>query len=493
MLCHRRNSLKTRSSELGFEQQILDYINGSNLLADCRRVLLAVSGGADSMAMLAVLSNLTKSGKLKVIICVGHINHNLRPQALHDQQYVIDFCRNLGIQAVCKSINVREYAQKNKLSIETAARQMRRKALVDIASELNCDALAAAHHADDNAETILFRLLRGTGFRGLAGILPYEKLSENLLIFRPLLKIRRREIEDYLKEKNIVWRTDATNFDVGFRRNWIRHKLLPYLQNNCENDITDLLCKLAEVCEKLRKTTEQQISGLRISALPATQTIDIQIAKNLHPVVQTELLRQMIISRGTGEQKITADHYRQMLKLLNGTSRQNIVRLPYGLCARLAGENLELIANNKMICGIENKFIFSATLIIPGEISYNQYRIITKLIDAQAGNILEKLDKFKKNKTRFIEWFDIDKLPQPLIVRNRQTGDRFNPMGINAQMRVSKFLIANKPPKGFQPVIFTDAEGRIFWLAPCRTSSIAAVDPTTRRILQIELMPSCNR
>ena len=223
-----------------FEQKVADFIKGERLLAPGDGALLAVSGGADSTALLHAMAALRADGVLPVEIHCAHINHQLRgDEAQRDEDFVVEQCRKLNIAVITERIYVRGYAKAKKLSIETAARELRIDSLLEIAKRQNCTCIATAHHKNDNAETILQRLSRGTGFRGLCGIWPAKEFAGNIRFVRPLLCVTRGEIIQYLNGRNQKWCTDRTNEDFAYRRNFIRHRLLPALQKDCSGCLVD--------------------------------------------------------------------------------------------------------------------------------------------------------------------------------------------------------------------------------------------------------------
>ena len=227
-----------------------------SLLKDARKVLLAVSGGADSVAMVHVLNELKQRGQLSCDFMVGHVNHCLRgAESDADEAFVRALAESLAIPVVTQAVDVKAYAKEHKLSIETAGRKMRIQALGEMAEKYNCQVIATAHHADDQAETLIHRLMRGAGYRGLCGIKPVSSLSGEIYI-RPMLGIRRSEIIEYCKANSIKWREDASNTNPAFTRNRIRHRLLPSLQDG--DDLVGVLNELAVAAQNL----QQRIDGI---------------------------------------------------------------------------------------------------------------------------------------------------------------------------------------------------------------------------------------
>jgi tRNA(Ile)-lysidine synthase len=196
---------------LEFEKKIADFLKVIEFPFSKADVLLAVSGGADSIALLYILHALKSHKIIPGRLYCAHINHQLRDDADSDEEFVISQAEKLNISIITKCLDVRRFARDNKLSVETAARQLRIENLIEIAKTNNCGWIATGHQKNDNAETVIHRMLRGTGFRGLAGIWQMRKFKENITFVRPLLCVTREEINRYLQQKKINWHEDYTN------------------------------------------------------------------------------------------------------------------------------------------------------------------------------------------------------------------------------------------------------------------------------------------
>jgi len=207
-----------------FKKNILD----NKLVVSGDKILLAVSGGADSMVMASLFSMLTKV--LNIDLVVVNFNHNLRKESIKEAKIVEKFINSLNIKCVLKSLETKKYAKQNDISIETAGRQLRYLGLEEVAKQYKCNKIATAHNMNDNAETVFMWLLRGTGTEGLTGIPMVRKINKNLSIIRPLLPISRDLIDNYAKQKQIKFCTDKTNFQCDYTRNKIRLNIIPQLK-----------------------------------------------------------------------------------------------------------------------------------------------------------------------------------------------------------------------------------------------------------------------
>lgn len=207
-----------------FRKNIID----NKLVVSGDKVLLAVSGGADSMVMASLFSMLTKV--LNIELVVVNFNHNLRKESIKEAKIVEQFVTSLKIQCVLKNLDTKKYAKENDISIETAGRQLRYFGLEEVAKQYKCNKIATAHNMNDNAETVIMWLLRGTGSEGLTGIPITRKLNKSLSIIRPLLPISRDLIDEYAKQKQIKFCTDKSNFKCDYTRNKIRLNIIPQLK-----------------------------------------------------------------------------------------------------------------------------------------------------------------------------------------------------------------------------------------------------------------------
>ncbi len=325
-----------------FENKVASFIAEQICLKGSQPVLLAVSGGADSVAMACVMVRLKEAGLIDAELLVGHVNHNLRAEAEADELFVRQLAGELGLSCKCASVDVREHALQNKLSIETAARELRLAALREMARENDCRQIAAAHHSDDNAETVIHRLLRGTGYRGVSGIWP-NRTMEGVEIIRPMLCVRQSEIIDYCKVNGIRWRQDSSNEELRFTRNRIRHVLLPQLQKECKGSICEKLSTLSAACRKLTDRIDAIAETVMDdTSLPSSKT-QVTIGREVFNAqvqpVRVELVRRCIELLGGGERNITASHYERVLKLALDSS-DGSMQLPGGLIVRSERDKL---------------------------------------------------------------------------------------------------------------------------------------------------------
>lgn len=243
--------MQSTSFQAKIWQKLIKFDKENNFFKTKQTVLIALSGGADSVALLHFACALGKKKQFKVCAC--HVNHNLRPTAKRDENLVIKLCKELGVPLIVKKVAVKSLAKKEKLSLEHAARKLRYKALQETAKEFKAKVIAFAHHADDNIETFFLNILRGTQLKGLGGI-PAARPFGDIKIIRPFLCLSKQEILDYCAYHNLPFENDETNFDDIYTRNFIRLKLLPML----EEKQPQIRKHILEICKQVQKLFEEK-------------------------------------------------------------------------------------------------------------------------------------------------------------------------------------------------------------------------------------------
>lgn len=473
---------------LEFEKKLAEFIEKNRLFEPAANVLLAVSGGADSTALLYAMQALKAGGVLSGGLIVAHINHQLRGrQAKADEDFVVRQAEGLNLVTVTRKLDVEGFALENKLSIETAARKVRIKALVDIAESNDCELIATAHQKDDNAETVVQRLARGTGFRGLGGIWPVRVFDGRHKFVRPLLAVRRAEIVEYLKLRNLIWREDKTNEDISYsRRNFIRHRLLPELQKQCRGSIAEELCELSESARKfyvrLCNCTDNlwpQLADCRDGRV----ALDLQKFSAQVEPVKLELIRRCLAKLGVGEGQLTYRHYEALLDLAEQNIGGREIKLPNGLSVWHEYRNLIF---SRTAVGVESdrQISESAEIRIPCSTRFGRYLIEATVFEAGLG----AGRKFKARKESFVEWFDLNEIKQPVVIRFRREGDRFIPLGLTEEKKVGRFLISSKVPQRIRPKVLIVADSEeIIWVWPIRISDKTKVTGRTQTILQLQI------
>jgi tRNA(Ile)-lysidine synthase len=470
-----------------FENKVAEFIESNGLIGSEDKVLLGVSGGADSTALLYAVCALKAEGVLGSELACAHINHQLRgAEADGDEDFVVGEAAGLKVPMMTRRVDVREYARKNKLSIETAGRELRIEGLVDIAEANNCSVVATAHQKDDNAETILQRLTRGTGYRGLGGIWPKRTFESGVTFVRPLLCVRRAEIIEYLKQRKLAWRTDRTNTDYSYRRNFIRHRLMPELRQQCSGSLVEELCELSESARKFYDMVcdcAEKVWAKSAECGDEKVILDLQQLSAEHPAVKVELVRRALAAVGSGERDLMQEHFERILQLAGQKGSGREVELPGGFVVWSEYGKL-IFSRREEDEQVTKKTSESITIKVPGQTRFGNYLAEAGVFEVELGSE----GRFKAGKTSFVEWFDLDKVRMPLVVRYRQAGERFIPLGSRQEKKVGKFLTAQRVPQRIRRrlLIAADSE-KIIWVWPIRISEEAKVTGETRRILRLQI------
>jgi len=471
---------------LEFEKKISDFIKAETQAATGGKILLAVSGGADSTALLYVMCALRTEGVLKGEFLCAHINHLLRGnESDEDEDFVIAQAGKMKIPVITRRINVRKFALENKLSIETSARQLRMEALLDIARANEYRFIATAHHKDDNAETVIQRLSRGTGIRGLGGIWPERNFGEGISFVRPLLCASREEIIKYLKQRNLEWRQDRTNEDCSYRRNFIRHRLIPSLQAGSSTSIAEQLYELSAAARKFYDLVCSRADKMWPQLADCSEekiVLDLKKFVPQAPAVKVEMVRRSLIRLGSGQRDLRQEHLERILELAGQKTGGKKIMLPERFTAYCEYGKL-IFCRSKGSRRSDEQTEQSIKVKIPGQTRFGDYLIEGAVFRTELGG-----GDFRAGKTSFVEWFDLDKLKTPLEVRFRREGERFRPLGLSEEKKVGKFLTASKVPLRIRRkvLIVADSE-KIIWVWPIRMSEQAKVDKTTRRILRLQI------
>ena len=472
---------------LEFEKKLADFIRANGLLGSTEKILLAVSGGADSIALMYVMHALMAEGILNTRLLCAHINHQLRgAEGDLDEEFVVTQATKLMLAVTTSRIDVRGFARLHKLSIETAARQLRMEALIDIAKANNCSRIATAHQKNDNAETILQRLSRGTGFRGLGGIWPVRVFADQIKFIRPLLCFTRDEVIRYLQQRNLNWRQDHTNADCSYRRNYIRHRLMPALQQDCSDLIVEQLSQLARSARRYYSVVCSRADELWLCLVDCDEyktVLDLKLFLTEPQPVRVELIRRSLANVGCGERDLTQGHYEGILQLAEQNVTGRKMELPGGFVVRREYGDL-IFTRPEANTASDMQSSESVELDVPGQTRFGKYLIESKILEAESS----RFEQFKKGKTNRVEWFDLEKIKPPLIVRHRRSGDRFVPLGQIAEKKIGKFLTAQRIPQGIRRDVFVVAdEEKIIWVRPIRISQQARITGNTRKILQLEV------
>lgn len=319
------------------------YIAARALPVAGRTLAVGVSGGADSVALAAALR---RAGEWD--LQVAHVHHGLRPEADADAEFVAELARGWELPFHLERMDTPALARKWGAGMEEAGRRGRYQALSAVAARTGAAAVAAAHHADDQVETILHRIFRGTHLRGLAGMAPQRPMGAGVQLVRPLLWARRREIEEFCRAEGLTWRTDHTNLQTDFTRNFIRHELLPLLRRRLNVKADEAVLRLATAACEAQTVLEELADRLfdRACRKRSSDEVVLRVVplRNVPRPLAAMALRAALAAIASPQQALTQDRYNDLLAVLEG--RRPAVDLPGGIRAERRGQGLWLSRRN---------------------------------------------------------------------------------------------------------------------------------------------------
>jgi tRNA(Ile)-lysidine synthase len=452
--------------------KFLDTIHDFNLFQKGDKICVAYSGGRDSTALLSLLLEIQRDWDISLYL--GHFNHGIRASSDDDERFVRKIASSQKIPLFVESVDVPSYAKRNRLNLEESGRLLRYEFLDRIAETIGEAKIATGHTMSDQAETFFLRLIRGSGSRGLAGIYPVIDSR----VIRPLLRIEREEIEDYLKKKRLEYCIDESNFDPSFMRNRIRIDLIPYLQKNFDPKIVPRLGKLTSLLmEEDSLLDSLSADKTRDVLLERDDRVALDIKKllGLPLAIQRRVVRHFIHALKGDLRRISFEDVEKILKL---------------------DEGKEFSLKGSLVLKREQGLIFVKEGM-PSKVQYayswmeNQILDIGELGMRFVGTRQENL-KFSSMRTdNYIEaYLDLDKLQFPLHVRNRQDGDRYQPLGSPGRKKLKEIMRAKnipRPERGRNPVFLSGDE--IVWVLGLPVSEKHKITPKTRTAFVVSVIP----
>ncbi len=465
------------------KRKVMDTIRRHGLLAPGDRVLVAVSGGADSLCLLHLLHSL--SGTLGVSLHAVYVNHGLRPEARLEAQYVKKWASKLGLPFSSCRVDVRKYKKKRGLSGQDAARRLRYGVLRRVAVKAGCNLIATAHHRDDRVETLLLRLFAGSGIDGLAGFPARREIPGGLTLIRPLYDCWRGEVELYCREHGLAPVFDRSNLDQSYLRNRIRLRLLPFLERQLGPHLRSALAKTGDLLATDAGLLAQLTDRAYLEAVTNERgcpCLNLSAWHSLPGALQARLLRKLMWEAGV--ERPSRAHVNAVLALAVGASPSASVSLPSGVTARREYNFLRLTRYEEG----GKKAHYSHPLHIPGRtlLPGGQREILAAVLPAGATGFITP--------DRFEAFLDFDLLDLPLVIRSRRPGDRVRLLGAPGSRKLKDILIDRKIPLAERRLLPVVASGdNIAWVAGVGIAHNFRVTTETSRILHLKIVDASNR
>ncbi|WP_461812582.1 tRNA lysidine(34) synthetase TilS [Faecalimonas sp.] len=457
-------------------EKVTQFVEKWGMLHKEDKIVTGVSGGADSICLLFVLLELQK--KIGFEIIVVHVNHLLRGEASeNDEKYVKEVCEKYKLTYEIYRENVEEIAKEKKESLEEAGRNVRRKAFEETLKKYNGTKIAVAHHRNDNAETLLMNLARGSGLTGLGGMRPVKGNR-----IRPLLCLERKEIEQYLEEKHISYCTDQTNLSDDYTRNRIRHHVIQNLEQGVNKKTVAHFSEAMERIWELQDYIEGEVKKL-YELVVLKKENKIFLLKEEYEKVP-EVFRGLVIKKAIAaitkhEKDIHAIHIEEVRKLMeNQVGRE--ISLPYNVCALRCYEGVCFRFINEKEREREEKKV---------ELDLwksNHKRVGEWTIHCEIQNIKEiEIDGIE---TPYTKCFDYDIMKNTIAIRTRREGDYLIINETGSRQKLKSYFINEKIPKEERDHIFLLAEGsHILWIFGYRRGCAYQIGKNTKHILKITI------
>ncbi len=449
------------------EHQFADRAKLSGLFVPGSAVVLAVSGGIDSMVMLHLFAALRDEWNLH--LAVAHINHRLRgDESDGDEAFVRQASQLLDIPFFCKRVDTLEHMARAHLSKQEAARNLRYEFFEEARQQFKADCVATAHQADDNAETVLLNALRGAGVRGLSGI---PERRDPGRIIRPLLFARRREIEQYANDTKIEFRTDSSNESTKYKRNYLRRTVIPMLKASGETDIIASLNKLSSLMRQLDSRISAEVrTSLDVSAFSADKgegSIAVSVLRSKPRYLQEGMVLEVLRTIGA---EVESDKVRRVLALCD---------LETGSIVQLS-KTLHVYRDRDMLVFVRpgNADLLHQAVFLGDSCSWGNLLVSLSLPISRPASF---------GSDRRTEFVDAGKLGEHLILRAWHDGDWFIPLGMKTRKKVSDFFVDEKIPlvqKRSVPIL--ESDGSVVWICGRRLDDRFKITPETEKVVRLE-------
>lgn len=444
------------------EQKAILFIKENNLIKKGEHILIALSGGADSVFAIYFLHKFKSF--FGITFSAFHLNHMLRgKEADLDERFCVDICKSLSVPLYVSRKRIKQYSAKQKISIEEAGREIRYNELESLRRKIKADKILTAHNLDDNSETILLNLFKGTGLKGLIGI-PVKRGN----IIRPFISLEKDDIVEYLRANKIKFRTDVSNLDEKYKRNLIRHKILSVVKEQLNPSVNYALLNVSQKIGEI----EKELSAQKINSFFKVEKneiiLDVNCCINLSETMFGEVIKGVL--RQKFSYTINTKNNRKLFRLL---ANQKGTKIDLGNDVEAVRESEEIIIRKKQIPKhFFKKIKINSTVSIPGG----------KLTVALRESI--ETDFGVKNLNK--EYISGDNLSDRFILRNWKNGDKFKPLGMKGFKKVSDFLNDEKIKTTVKrEFLVLENNGNIVWLVGLRIDDRFKINKNTKRKIEL--------
>lgn len=463
-----------------------DTIVRHRMLTAGETIVVGASGGADSTALVHLLAAL--ASEFRLVLHVAHFNHHLRPEAAEDAVFVAEMSRKLGLPFSEGGGETRTCAAQERISLEDAARRLRYEFLIGVARDVGADAVATAHTQDDQVETVVMHLLRGSGLRGLTGI-PPVRTHEGVRVIRPLIAAPRAEIEAYLRARGIPWREDPTNRDLAIPRNLIRTVFLPTFEGY-NPDVRHALARLADLlrdeADALEELAAPRIAEVLADA-PGAVHITLDLFARLPVALQRRALRDAVLRVRGNMRGLEFVHIEGARRVILESQTGAVYELPGGLLLRRLSAVAEVVTGELSRSALEETRA-EYRLEIPGSVVAAEFGVQVVASDVAVSAPEVQGRAAHPGPAEIV--LDRARIGSTLIVRGPRAGDRFAPLGMGGRTKkVADYLSESGVPRHrrrFAPVLATP-DGEILWVIGMRAAERTRVTPGTTRAVRVEV------
>jgi tRNA(Ile)-lysidine synthase len=449
------------------------------LLEKGDRIIVAVSGGPDSVALLGILQKL--SPVYDLTLKVAHLNHGLRgEESDREEAFVGNLSASLGLPFSSKKIEMIRIIKKEKMSLEDACRKERYGYLEALRRDEGCQKVALGQHRDDQAETVLIRFLRGSGLEGLRGMVP---LRDGIFI-RPLIERSRKEILAYLEQEGMRYMKDSSNDQETCLRNRIRRRLIPELLSQYNPRLAETIGRMAEIFREeddyLRVEAGRILKQWGCAGTSGKISIPLGELQGRHPAMRRRIIKEILLTLSPSKNGIGYRHIDAVLNIAAGARPNARLDMPFQVRIRREYDRLYIEKEENREDRLE---AYAYDVRLPGEVQIPEAGRRMVFVFVKMEDV-----SFPGRRGKQVAFMDADKIAFPLVVRNRRPGDRIEPLGMTGAKKVKDLLIESKIPPSQRNVLpmLTDRSS-VLWIAGVRLSNRVKITEETKRVLKIEI------